>query len=63
MNKSWWKSKTVWGALLLAVSTIIPVIVADQGIATTVQKILEGIGSFLGITGIRTAIAVNGNGA
>lgn len=63
MSKDWWKSKTVWGAVFIAISMVLPVMFTGASWLGTVQGLLDAVGSFLGITGIRTAIAANGNGS
>jgi hypothetical protein len=54
MDYKWWKSKTVWGAVLLAAGRI----VVDRSPASWA----ENIGLVVGALGARSAIAKNGEG-
>lgn len=53
-NYAWYKSKTVWGTLLLAAARV----VADR----SPQSWAENIGLAMAVVGGRDAVAKNGNG-
>lgn len=65
MTKPWYLSKTIIGGIFLAVAAIVPAIpfvASNPSLADIVQKVLEFIGTLLGIVGVRQAIAANGAG-
>lgn len=58
MNKSFWKSRTFWGAVLTAV---VPVLAAPTA-GTRITAAAQGVGIVLAAVGVRGAIAKNGTG-
>lgn len=57
MDKSILKSRTFWGVLIAAVARVISAPPAER-----VTAAVEGAGAVISAVGLRSAIAVNGNG-
>lgn len=64
MTKAWYLSKAFWGAILIASTAVVPLVLATKPeLSSTVVNILWAVGSALGLVGVRSAIAANGSGA
>lgn len=57
MQKNWWKSKSVWGAVLIGLSAVLKAL-GDflSGNAVDWLQLSALVGNALGILGIRTAL-------
>lgn len=66
MDKSIWKTKTVWAGIIGGLAVIFPALAClfDGGctFGDIAPKLMEGLALVLGAVGIRFAIANNGNG-
>ena len=51
---NWWKSKSVWGAVIVAMASIVRV--AKPEWAAAVDAVI-GVGAAIGIVGVRHAVA------
>lgn len=60
MNKPWWKSSAITGALIAAASAVSPYVI--QAIPPKYAVIGAAIGFVVNQVGQRTATAKNGNG-
>lgn len=58
MNKSFWRTRTFWGALITAGARVV---LAPTN-ADKAGAVAEGVGIVLGAVGVRSAIAKNGTG-
>lgn len=64
MTKAWYLSKAFWGAILIAATAIVPLVLTTKPeLSSTLVSILWAVGSALGLIGVRSAIAANGTGA
>ena len=55
MRKKWYKSKTIWGGILLAVEAVLQSLNADFH-TPLLRAVVFGLGTFLTIFGFRAAM-------
>lgn len=63
MKKAWWKSSTMWGAIMLAAAHVAMKVATDPSPASIGTAIGEAVGIVIAAKGAREAIAKNGSGA